>query len=83
MKTAIVSDGRHRLEQGPSVLAQLRAIRASIEVKYAPELAQAGFPRRCVLRWRMAREFRRERQRLLPSAGSLFGTGRGSSNDLC
>lgn len=42
--------------------------------RHAAELAEAGFFQRLLLRWRIAREFRRERRKIEPSAGSLYSS---------
>jgi hypothetical protein len=80
MNSHIVEDGRNRLYGNKDFRASFQArqqeLQASIEAKYADELAAAGWLRRQVLRWRMAAEFRRERRKLVPSEASLFSNRR-------
>lgn len=78
MKSRIVADGRKRLYRSPEFQARLRELQRSIQSRYAAELVKAGFIRRCVLRWRMSVEYRHERQKLIPSADSLFSHQMGS-----
>ena len=72
MKSRIVADGARRLHESQAYQARLRELRESIRAKYAAELAEAGFLRRWILRWRMAAEFRRERRRIGPSPHALY-----------
>lgn len=74
MKPRIVADGAWRLRRSPEFQARLRELRESIEARHATELAQAGFVRGLILRWRIAAEFRRERRKLEPSPGSLYNS---------
>jgi hypothetical protein len=71
-KSAIVVDGGRRLKASAEHHQRLRQIREAIRVKYAPELARAGFFRRCVLRWRMMMDYRKESRRTGPSPSSLY-----------
>lgn len=68
MKSQFVADGETRLHQ-----ALLDNLQESIRVKYAAELAEAGFFHRLVLRSRIAAEFKRELRRNKPSKYSLYG----------
>jgi len=72
MNLRFTADGAQRLRETPEFRARLRALRESIEARYAAELAEAYFFRRLILRWRMAAEFRRERRKIEPSAESLY-----------
>ena len=76
MNTGIVADGESRLTKSPEFQARLRVLRESIEARHAEELQRAGLFRRLVLRWQMAAEFRRERQKIEPSPGSLYSRHR-------
>jgi hypothetical protein len=73
MKPRFVADGASRLQDSPEFQARLRELRDSIRARHAAELEEAGFFRKLVLRWRMAAEFRRERRKIEPSPGSLYG----------
>lgn len=75
MKPQFVADGEMRLKQSPEFQAKLRALRESIHACYAAELSSADFFRRCLLRWRIAMEYRRERRHIVPSSQSLYGSG--------
>jgi len=75
VKPRFVADGALRLEQSEEFQAKLRALRDNIHKKYAAELSAAGLFQRCVLRWRMGVEYRRERQRIVPSPQSLYSSG--------
>jgi len=75
MKPRFVADGAVRLEQSQEFQARLRALRDRIREKYTAELSTASMVRRCVLRWRIATEIRRERQRILPSSQALYSSG--------
>ena len=75
MKPRFVADGALRLERSEEFQARLRALRDRIREKYAAELSAAGLFQRCVLRWRMAVEYRRERQRIVPSSQALYSSG--------
>jgi hypothetical protein len=74
MKQLIVADGAIRVIFAPEMQARLRVLRESIRARHAEELARAGFFGRIRLRWRMEREYRRERRRLLPSGQALYAT---------
>jgi hypothetical protein len=74
MKPRFVADGANRLRSSPEFQARLRELRESIQARHAAEFAEAGFFQRLVLRWRIAREFRRERQKIEPSRGSLYSS---------
>ena len=75
MKPRFVADGAVRLEQSEEFQARLRELRERIHKKYAAELSTAGLVRRCVLRWRIAIEYRREEQRIVPSSQALYSSG--------
>lgn len=70
----ITADGSFRHRQSPEFQSQLRQLRETILARYAAELREAGFFKRLVLRWRIAREFRLERRKIEPSAGSLYSS---------
>ena len=74
MKPRFVDDGDVRLRRSPEFQARLSELHESVRTRYAAELAPAGFFRRLVLHWRMAREFRRERRKIEPSPGSLYSS---------
>ena len=74
MNPHIVADGEDRLKQSPEFKAMLRALRESIRARHSAELSAAGFVRRCLVGWRMAKEYRRERRRIVPSPGSLYSS---------
>ncbi len=73
MKPHIVADGERRLRRSPELKAQLDALREAVRARHAEELAAAGLFGRLVLRWQMAGEYRRERRKLEPAPGSLYG----------
>jgi hypothetical protein len=75
MKPRFVADGASRLEQSEEFQARLRALRGRILEKYAAELSTAGLLRRCILRWRIAVEYRQEEKRILPSSQALYSSG--------
>ena len=52
---------REWMLHGPEFPAILDKLYKSIEARYAPDLAKAGFFRRIILRYRIAREFNEER----------------------
>jgi hypothetical protein len=68
-----VKDGGSRLQQSEEFNERLHVLKASIRERYAEQLAEAGFFRRLMLRWRMAAEYRRERKRIEPSQYALYG----------
>jgi hypothetical protein len=72
MKSRIVADGASRVRRSPQFQTQLRELRDSVHARHSAELAEAGLFRRFILRWRIATEFRRERQKIEPSLGSLY-----------
>ncbi len=72
MNPHIVADGRQRMESDPKNQPRLQELHDSITARYAPELANAGFFRRLILRWHIAAEFRRERRKLAPAPGALY-----------
>ena len=74
MKSRIVADGASRLRQSPEFQARLRELRDSVRARHSAELAEAGFFRQLLLRWRIAAEFRRERRKIEPSPGSLYSS---------
>ena len=74
MNPQIVADGERRLRHGVHRKLQLQELCDSIKAKHASESAKAGLMQRLVLRWRMAVELRRERRKLEPTPGSLYGT---------
>ena len=82
MKPRFIADGELRLEQSEEFQGRLRELRDRIREKYAAELSTAGVVRRCVLRWRIGAEFRRERQRILPSSQSLYNSAVVTSKNL-
>jgi hypothetical protein len=73
MKSRFVANGRSRLHECQEFNDRPRALRESIEARYAAELAEAGLFRRMQLRWRIAAEYRRERRKFAPSQYSLYG----------
>jgi hypothetical protein len=73
MKTHIVADGERRLRCSLEFKARLRDLQESIRERHVAELAKAGSLRRLLIRWRMATEYRRQRRKLTPSPGSLYG----------
>lgn len=73
MKSGIVAGGRFRFYESDGFRKRLRELHETIEARYAGDLATAGFLRRVWLRWKMARELRRERKSIEPSPESLFG----------
>ena|SRR2546422_998184 len=75
MKPRFVADGAMRLKQSPEFQAKLRALRESVRARHETELSSAGFLRRCIIRWRMALEYRRERRSIVPSSQSLYSSG--------
>ena len=72
MKSHIIADGESKLKRAPEFQAKLRALQESIHARYAAELSSARFFRRCILRWRIAMEYRRERRQIVPSSQSLY-----------
>ena len=74
MKSRFVEDGELRLRNSPEFQARLRDLRKSIRARHAAELAEAPFLRRCLLRWRIAAEYRNERKRISPSPYALYAT---------
>ena len=74
MKSGIVADGEFRLRQDKKFQARLKVLRDSIRARHAAELAEASFCQRLVLRWRIAREVRRERRKIEPSPHSLYSS---------
>ena len=75
MKSHVVVDGEVRLRESPEFQAKLRALRDSINARYAAEFSCANFFRRCIIRWRMAMAYRRERRQIVPSSQSLYSSG--------
>ena len=73
MKPHIVADGERRLRRTAEFKSRLRELRETIRARHAFELAEAGIFKQLVLRWRMAAEYRRERRKLEPTFGSLYG----------
>ena len=74
MNPGIVADGKSRLYQSKEFLVRSQKLHEAISKRYAADLATAGILRRLVLRWRIAAEFRRERQKITPSPGSLYSS---------
>jgi hypothetical protein len=72
MKTKISVGGPRRFAQTAEQQRRLAELRREIAACYAAELSRAGVFRRCVLHWRQAAEFRRERRKLEPSPAALF-----------
>jgi hypothetical protein len=68
---AHVENWESTAEYGP----RLRALRQSIETKYAARLATAGLLRRLLLRFRIHSEYHRERKKIIPSDQSLYSEG--------
>ncbi len=81
MNSRIVSNGPSRLYRDKDFQDRLRErlqeLHATIEAQYTAELAEAGFIRRLLLRWRIATEYRQKRRELVPSRESLFSGSRG------
>jgi hypothetical protein len=65
MKSSLVADGLARRYQSGEVQLRLQQLRQEIDARYAGALAEAGFVRRFILRWRMTVEFRRERWKIV------------------
>jgi hypothetical protein len=76
MKPRFVEDGAQRLFRSPEFRKRLADLRASIHARYQTELAEAGFLRRCVLYWKMAADYRRERRKITPSPWSCYAKSR-------
>jgi hypothetical protein len=74
MKSNIAADGDLRLRRDKKFKARLQAVRDSVRARYALELVEAGFFRRLLLRWRIAVEIRKERQKIEPSPYSLYSS---------
>jgi hypothetical protein len=74
VESSIVADGESRFFASPEVQARLRAIKDSIRAGYAEEWAKAGFFGRLFLRWRIAQDYRRERDKIVPSSEALYFT---------
>jgi hypothetical protein len=74
MQSRFVEDGEERLQESKGYRDRLRVLRNDIRSSHAAQLAGAGPVRRVILYWRMLVEYRRERQRLLPSPNSLYST---------
>ena len=72
MKARFVADGAQRLKRSAEFQSELRALRERIHAKYAVELKTAPFFRRCLIRWRILVEYRRERRRIIPAARALY-----------
>ena len=51
---------RELRRSGPEFRARVHELHESIKARYATELAEAGFFRRMILRYRIAAEFNRE-----------------------
>jgi len=73
VKPHIVADGERRLRRSAELKVRLHALREAIRERHAGELAGAGLFGRLVIRWQMAAEYRRERRKLEPTPGSLYG----------
>ncbi len=76
MKPRFVEDGAQRLFRSPEFRKRLAELRASIQARYQAELDQAGMFRRCVLYWKMAADYRRERRKITPSPWSHYAKSR-------
>jgi hypothetical protein len=74
MKSKIVADGEVRLRRDEKFQARLQALRDSVRARHASELAKAGLFRWLLLRWRIAAEFREEKQKIEPSPYSLYSS---------
>ena len=72
MKARISVGSARRLAQTAEQQRRLAELRREIAARSAAELSRAGVFRRCVLHWRQAAEFRRERRKLEPSPAALF-----------
>lgn len=72
VKPRFIADGEWRLRRNPEFQARLRGVRERVKARHTAELANAGFFRRMVLRWRIAAEIRRERRKIEPSPESLY-----------
>jgi hypothetical protein len=72
--TSLIAGGLHRIKRSPEFREKLKALRETIRAKHAEELAGAGFFRRILIRDRIAREFKRESCKLLPSPHALYGS---------
>ena len=73
MRIRLLSDGESRLRQSPEFQTRLRELHDAIRARHAAEMAATGFIGRLVLGWRIAAEYRRERQKIMPSPQSLYG----------
>ena len=69
--------GEANLKESTEYREKMRRLRDSLYERYAGELAKAGFFRRLILRWRIAAEYRRERQKIGPSSQALYSSAIG------
>jgi hypothetical protein len=76
MKPRFVEDGAERLFRSPEFRKRLAGLWASIRGRYQAELDRAGMFRRCILYWKMAAEYRRERSKIIPSPWSHYAKSR-------
>lgn len=74
MNSPFTAYGTQRWEKSPDVLAKLQALHADVRARHADALVVANPFQRLVIRWRMRRDFQRERKRLLPSAHTLYSS---------
>jgi hypothetical protein len=52
----------------------MQKLRENVQARYAEEFKAAGFFRRLLLRWRIAAEFKKERQKIGPSRYALYSS---------
>lgn len=67
-----VADGHERLTKSSEFRATREAVIASVQARYAEQLAGAGILRRLVLRLRMRREITHELAKLAPPDALYF-----------
>ena len=72
MKHQIVADGESRVKVDPE---RMKTLRATIEARYAPEMARAKGLRYLILRGRLNWECYRASRKLYPSPYSLYYSG--------
>jgi hypothetical protein len=73
MKEGFVCDGARRVDPSADYQAKLKKLKQSLEARYSSELSRPGVFRRALIRWRIARELKRERRRMGPSSQALYG----------
>jgi len=69
-----VADGHERLTKSSEFRVARSAVIASVQARYADQLAAAGILRRLVLRLRMRREVAQELAKLAPPDALYFRT---------